>query len=128
VIGLNLPGTWESVILSKIDMMTSDGFFNLLIANFPYEPTEGQKSLLYHLSRFIFTNKPNPLFVLKGYAGTGKTPLSVRWSSVYPSSINKLFYWHQPEELPKFCHPTQVNRHLPFIKKYIFLRLGMMDL
>jgi len=55
--------------------MTIEGFYKLLLSKFPYLPTEGQKSLLFHLSRFIFTKKPNPLFILKGYAGTGKTTI-----------------------------------------------------
>lgn len=41
--------------------------------HFPYEPTNDQKQLIRKLTSFLTTSYPNPLFILKGYAGTGKT-------------------------------------------------------
>lgn len=38
-------------------------------------PTEGQSVVLRHLSAFLLSRKPNPTYVLRGYAGTGKTTL-----------------------------------------------------
>lgn len=40
---------------------------------FPYEPTEGQAALLSRLSLFLSRESRNDIFLLKGYAGTGKT-------------------------------------------------------
>lgn len=41
----------------------------------PFVPNSGQKEALQLISEFIFFGKENPVFVLKGYAGTGKTNL-----------------------------------------------------
>ncbi len=53
--------------------MDKEHLYNLLINNFPYAPTEGQKNLLRKLSAFILQKDDRSMFVLKGYAGTGKT-------------------------------------------------------
>ncbi len=55
--------------------MNSERFNDNFLKAYPYEPTEDQLRAIYVLSRFIFTSKPRPLFVLKGYAGTGKTSI-----------------------------------------------------
>lgn len=41
----------------------------------PFDPTYGQKQLIWKLSNFILNDERNALFLLKGYAGTGKTSL-----------------------------------------------------
>jgi len=48
-------------------------FENILLQNFPFETTNGQRSLLKKLSDFILGNNSDHIFVIKGYAGTGKT-------------------------------------------------------
>lgn len=48
-------------------------FLNEILKAFPFEPTPGQKDLAEILGNFIETNDPKTVFVLKGYAGTGKT-------------------------------------------------------
>ena len=47
--------------------------FNLLLKNFPFEPTNAQKHAFAELSEFITENTAYKCFLLKGYAGTGKT-------------------------------------------------------
>lgn len=47
----------------------------LLNDNFDYEPTESQKDLISSLSVFISQHELKQLFLLKGYAGTGKTTI-----------------------------------------------------
>ena len=47
----------------------------LLTDSFGFTPTEGQATALRHLSAFLLSTKPNPAYILKGYAGTGKTTL-----------------------------------------------------
>lgn len=42
---------------------------------FPFVPTEGQDEALNGLEEFLFRSSGNSVFVLKGYAGTGKTTL-----------------------------------------------------
>ncbi|MGJ8744680.1 ATP-dependent DNA helicase [Polaribacter sp.] len=48
-------------------------FYEKLRAIFPHTPTQKQRKLLHLLSNFIFNEDANALFLLKGYAGTGKT-------------------------------------------------------
>lgn len=46
-----------------------------LTQSFGFEPTEGQSIVLYHLAAFLLSQKENPTYILRGYAGTGKTSL-----------------------------------------------------
>lgn len=55
--------------------MKHEELFHLLCNNLPFSPTEGQATVLRHLSAFILSTKPNPTYIIKGYAGTGKTSL-----------------------------------------------------
>jgi ATP-dependent exoDNAse (exonuclease V) alpha subunit len=43
--------------------------------NLEYIPTEGQKLLLSQLSEYITEQDTNKVFIIKGYAGTGKTTI-----------------------------------------------------
>ena len=55
--------------------MTSAEFYSLVKQQFPFQPTLKQDIVLQQLSNFILADTPNALYVLKGYAGTGKTTL-----------------------------------------------------
>ena len=55
--------------------MTSSEFYSLIKQQFPFEPTLKQNIVLNQLSEFIFDKHPNALYLLKGYAGTGKTTI-----------------------------------------------------
>lgn len=50
-------------------------FYKEILQKFPYKPTEKQNELLDSLTHFIFDNNNRALFLLKGYAGTGKTTI-----------------------------------------------------
>lgn len=52
---------------------TSSIFYKELLKTFPFEPTSSQNELLMMLSEFLFSKDSDGLFLLKGYAGTGKT-------------------------------------------------------
>ncbi len=47
----------------------------LLQRQFPYEPTLGQIQLIRKLADFLTKEANRPLFILRGYAGTGKTTI-----------------------------------------------------
>ena len=49
--------------------------YGLLLNAFGLTPTEGQATVLRHLAAFLLSSKPNPAYILRGYAGTGKTTL-----------------------------------------------------
>jgi exodeoxyribonuclease-5 len=48
-------------------------FSNHILSVFPFEPTRGQRELAERLGSFIDEPSPRSVFILKGYAGTGKT-------------------------------------------------------
>ncbi len=52
---------------------TAPEFYRNLLEKFPFEPTNSQDLLLTKLTDFIFENNEAALFLIKGYAGTGKT-------------------------------------------------------
>ncbi len=55
--------------------MDRHSFYLLLIKKFPHEPTLKQEVVLQKLADFILSEKKNELFLLKGFAGTGKTTI-----------------------------------------------------
>ena len=55
--------------------MKREALYGLLLDSFGLTPTEGQATVLRHLSAFLLSLKPNPSYILRGYAGTGKTTL-----------------------------------------------------
>ncbi|MCR4849494.1 MAG: AAA family ATPase [Bacteroidales bacterium] len=55
--------------------MSREALTKLLTDSFGFTPTEGQATALRHLAAFLLSQKPHPAYILKGYAGTGKTTL-----------------------------------------------------
>lgn len=53
--------------------------------SFGHVPTKGQEIAMQQLSAFLLSLKPNPLYLLKGYAGTGKTSLVSALVKTLPS-------------------------------------------
>ncbi|WP_299130365.1 ATP-binding domain-containing protein [uncultured Winogradskyella sp.] len=53
----------------------ASAFYTLLKSKFPFSPTSKQDMVLMQLSQFIFDTSSNSLYLLKGYAGTGKTSI-----------------------------------------------------
>ena len=57
----------------------------LLRSSFPFEPTPGQELLMERISRFIMEEDAGSIFILKGYAGTGKTTFVQSLTQSLPS-------------------------------------------
>ena len=55
--------------------MQKEELIGHLMDSFGYVPTEGQATVLRHLAAFLLSEKPHPTYILRGYAGTGKTTL-----------------------------------------------------
>ncbi|MBT8186671.1 MAG: AAA family ATPase [Croceitalea sp.] len=55
-------------------MKTTD-FHSILVDKFPHTPTNLQEVTLGKLAQFILSNNDDQLFLLKGFAGTGKTTI-----------------------------------------------------
>jgi len=53
--------------------MNSSLFYSLLKKKFPFEPTYKQDIFFQKIAIFLTEMENNTIFVLKGYAGTGKT-------------------------------------------------------
>ncbi len=64
-------GTYKYKILMK-----EKEFYELLKKDFPFSPTLKQDVTLQKLSNFLFSKSSDVVFLLKGYAGTGKTTLT----------------------------------------------------
>lgn len=56
-------------------MKGKNDFYTDLKKGFPHQPTKDQDQALRALSEFMFEARPEEIFLLKGYAGTGKTSL-----------------------------------------------------
>ena len=54
-------------------LKNASDFHKELLKKFPYHPTSKQSELFLMLVDFIFSKDNQSLFLLKGYAGTGKT-------------------------------------------------------
>lgn len=48
---------------------------DIIFSKFDYEPTLGQKELVEQIAEFLLRKDEQDIFVLKGYAGTGKTSI-----------------------------------------------------
>lgn len=55
--------------------MNSTEFYHLIKEQFPFQPTSKQDIVLRQLSDFILSSPKDALYLLKGYAGTGKTTI-----------------------------------------------------
>ena len=55
--------------------MSLKNFYSILSNNFPFSPTTKQDVFLQKIAVFITSTNNDAIFVLKGYAGTGKTTL-----------------------------------------------------
>lgn len=60
--------------------------YSRLIGAFGFTPTEGQATAMRHLAAFLLSAKPNPTYILRGYAGTGKTTLVTTLVRVLPET------------------------------------------
>jgi len=56
-------------------MLSKSQFFTLLRDQFSHVPTRGQENAMNCLIDFLYKTDSKQLFILKGYAGTGKTTL-----------------------------------------------------
>jgi len=56
-------------------MMKKEEISALILEQFAFQPTSDQQQAIEHLSAFHISGKTNPVYILKGYAGTGKTSL-----------------------------------------------------
>lgn len=58
-----------------MEELTSAGFYKLLLSDLGFEAKATQDLALQQLSEFVTANSSDTIFILKGYAGTGKTTI-----------------------------------------------------
>ena len=56
-------------------MISKEEVVHSITKHFGHIPTQDQAMAISHLAAFAMSRKPNPTYLLKGYAGTGKTSL-----------------------------------------------------
>ena len=56
-------------------MAISEDLGTLIRGNFAHNPTKEQEKVISLLSDFLLSRERDSIFLLKGYAGTGKTSL-----------------------------------------------------
>jgi len=56
-------------------ILTEAAFYTILKDKFPHDPTNKQSVALQKLASFVLSKKRNDVFLLEGYAGTGKTTI-----------------------------------------------------
>lgn len=65
--------------------MTSQDIRQAILKEFPYSPTEDQSQLIDLMADYIRKGDSSSVFVLKGYAGTGKTTIVSSLVRILPS-------------------------------------------
>lgn len=55
--------------------MNTATFLKVLLDKFPHQPTATQEAVLGQLADFVFSKEKDQVFMLKGFAGTGKTTI-----------------------------------------------------
>ncbi len=70
--------------------MNSSLFYKTLRENFPFTPTLKQDIFFQKVSEFVTNNDTSEIFILKGYAGTGKTTI-ISTLVNYLQNVNKKY-------------------------------------
>ena len=66
-------------------MLSRCELYKRMVQSFGFDPTEGQAIVMYHLAAFLLSQKENPVYIMKGYAGTGKTTLVKSLVNILPT-------------------------------------------
>jgi ATP-dependent exoDNAse (exonuclease V) alpha subunit len=104
--------------------MSSKLFYSILSKNFPFIPTVKQGIFFQQIAEFITNTNDNEIFVLKGYAGTGKTTV-ISTIVNHLSEINKKYVLLAPtgraaKVIANYSHKAAFTIH----KKIYFPKKG----
>ncbi len=99
-------------------------FASLLLDSFPFEPTNGQKILAGRLEQFLSEQDPSALFVLKGYAGTGKTSFISAMVRILPAVKKKAILLAPTGRAAKVLSGYSGQHAWTIHKRIYFQRLG----
>ena len=99
--------------------MNPKEFENKLLTNFALTPTLDQQTAINHISRFHLSEKQNPAYILKGYAGTGKTSLLGAYVKTI-SQIGQRFVLLAPTGRAAKVLSAYTGRRAHTIHRYIY--------
>ena len=63
--------------------MLTDFIRHRIVAHLPFEPNKGQAEAIEQFSQFVVSSQPRKAFILRGYAGTGKTSITAALVKAY---------------------------------------------
>ena len=96
--------------------------------NFPYQPTPEQEIAVKSLSEFLLSPRSEVVFMLRGYAGTGKTSLVGALVRTLDKLQQKSVLLAPTGRAAKsFSRRMRGIRRLQFIKKFIDSNLSPMS-
>ncbi len=58
-----------------MSILSDSAFYQILKEKFPHNPTDKQSVALQKLAKYVLSKNQDDIFLLKGYAGTGKTTI-----------------------------------------------------
>jgi exodeoxyribonuclease V len=94
----------------------------LLISNFPFEPTQGQLDVFKLMDKFLASGDDfRPAFLLKGYAGTGKTTVVSQLVNILPV-LGYSFVLIAPTGRAAKVMSTYSKKPASTIHKHIFMQ------
>ena len=113
------------VLVTRSNMDRED-LFRQLIRAFSFEPTTGQQTVIRHLSAFLLSAKHHPAYLLKGYAGTGKTTLVTTLVSVLPQ-IGKRYVLLAPTGRAAKVLQNYTGKPASTIHRKLYQRVALAD-
>ncbi len=94
----------------------------LIIESLSFKPTTDQETVSVHLGAFTMSKKNNPVYILKGYAGTGKTSmLSAYVNTLMQSNINFILLAPTGRAAKVLAHYTGYKAHTIHRSIYQFM-------
>jgi exodeoxyribonuclease-5 len=63
--------------------LLTDFIRHRILAHLPFEPNKGQAEAIEQFSQFVVSSQPRKAFILRGYAGTGKTSITAALVKAY---------------------------------------------
>lgn len=106
-------------IRKSILLETAKTAYDMLTAGLPFNPTKGQKGFIYLLSDFLTEKHVGKVFLLRGYAGTGKTSMVVSVVKTL-KAMNRKYALLAPTGRAAKVLATYTNQRAFTIHKFIY--------
>ena len=107
--------------------MIQESFYSTFLQYFGQTPTPSQVALFSALEKFMYTQDSKELFLIKGYAGTGKTSvLSAFVQSLHAFNIQTVLLAPTGRAAKVFSH--KAKKEALTIHKHIYQRKSKVDL